>query len=110
MSRLNDSQPAASTKPIVPPVSEIKTFPEQKTMARKLYKDNADTIIESFDAPTAAEAKKRHGYDRSPEEGQRLRENRITKSWLISQRQFGAGAQFNAIPRFDFFQKSSPIY
>jgi hypothetical protein len=40
---LNDSQPAASTKPIVPPVSEIKTFPEQKTMARKLYKDNADT-------------------------------------------------------------------
>ena len=105
---LNDSQPAASTKPIVPPVSEIKTFPEQKTMARKLLKDNADKILESIDAPTAAVANKRH--DRSPEEGQKLRENRMKKSWLTSQRQFGAGAQFNAIPRFDFFQKSSPIY
>jgi len=29
---LNDSQPAASTKPIVPPVREIRTFPEQKIM------------------------------------------------------------------------------
>jgi hypothetical protein len=49
---------------------------------------------------------KRH--DRSSDEEQKLRENRTTKSWLVSQRQFGAGAQFNAIPRYDFFQKSSP--
>ena len=32
---LNDSQPAASTKPIVPPVREIKTFPEQKKVERE---------------------------------------------------------------------------
>ena len=77
-------------------------------MARKLYKDNTDKFLENIDAPTAAAASKRH--DRTPAEGQKLRENRTTKSWLVSQRQFGAGAQFNAIPRFDFFQTSSPIY
>jgi hypothetical protein len=27
---------------------------------------------------------------------------------VVSQRQFGAGAQFNAIPSYDFFQKSGP--
>jgi len=101
---LNDSQPAASTKPILPPVREIKTFPEQKIMARKLCKNKTDKILEAIDAPTAAAANKRH--DRSPDEGQKLRENRTTKSWLVSQPQFGAGAQFNAIPRYDFFQKS----
>ena len=60
---LNDSQPAASTKPIVPPVREIKTFPEQKIMARKLCKNKTDKILEDIDAPTAAAANKWH--DRS---------------------------------------------
>ena len=41
----------------MPPVREIKTFPEQKIMARKLYKDNADKFLEScesIDAPTGS--------------------------------------------------------
>ena len=72
----------------MPSICELPLSP-QGSAPQKLYKDKTDKILENFDTPTAAAANKRH--DRSPEEGQKLRGNRTTKSWLVSQRQFGTG-------------------
>ena len=104
-----ESPRAASTKPIVPRLEPKRSRGRSKTNGSEVYENKADKASPGGHRHTNVNGRGSKTAARQVgDEDEKLREQQ--DEVMAGLPTFGAGAQFNAIPSYDFFQKSSPIY